>query len=219
MLFFTQFPFLCSTKETTSVTKQSEQYLNNRDYVTFENFPKALANANISVEYLCTRPCTVHVDVMASSEFRTGISVYKKSWKNENHVHEIRSRSVNLMLPSALVYRSDDIIRHSIEVYYAVLRAWVVHNDHIQGDSKHNKTLFYAAAKAFKVIDNIPPHQRPYKDHQICMSWYLEHRWRQKEKSISVCPFETGRSMKCFSSFQSLIERGQSCITLYEQGN
>ncbi|KAM5194243.1 protein sel-1 homolog 3 [Mantella aurantiaca] len=191
LFFLCMVPLLCSSKETTSVTKQSELYLNNRDYVTFENLPKTLANANISVEYLCTRPCTVHVDVMASSEFRTGISVYKKSWKNENRVHEFRSRSVDLMLPSALVYRSDYIMRHSIEVYYVILRAWVVHSDHIQGDFKRNKTLFYAAAKAFKVMDTIPPHQRPYKDHQICKSWYLEHRWRQKEKTISVCPLET----------------------------
>ncbi|XP_018416905.1 PREDICTED: protein sel-1 homolog 3 [Nanorana parkeri] len=184
-------PFLCSTKETTSVTKQSERYLNNRDYVTFENAPEGLANANISVEYLCSRPCTVHMDVVASSEFRTGILVFKKSWKNEKHVHELRSRSVNLMLPSRMVYRSDDIMKHSIEVYFVALRAWVVHNDHVESDSKHNETIFYAAAKAYKVVDTRPPHQRPYKDHQICKSWYLEHRWRKKETSISVCPLET----------------------------
>ncbi|CAI9618440.1 unnamed protein product, partial [Staurois parvus] len=154
-------PFLCSTKETTSVTQQSQRYLNNRDYVTFENFPKTLANANISVKYLCTRPCTVHMDVVASSEFRTGIVVFKKSWNNEKHVHELRSRLVSLMLPSAMVYRSDGIMQHSIDMYYAALRAWVVHSDHLQRDSRHNETLFYAAAKTFKVINISPPHQRP----------------------------------------------------------
>ncbi|XP_072262465.1 protein sel-1 homolog 3 [Pyxicephalus adspersus] len=191
LLLLCMVPFLCSTKETTSVTKPSEQYLNNRDYVSFENIPKTLANANISVEYLCSRPCTVYMDVVASSEFRTGILVFKKSWKNERHVHELRSRLVDLKLPSGMVYRSDYIISHSIEVYYAALRAWVVHNDHIENHSKHNETIFYAAAKDFKVMDTSPPHQRPYKDHHICRSWYFDHWWKQREKSISVCSFET----------------------------
>lgn len=158
------------------------------------------------MEYLCSRPCTVHMDVVASSEFRTGILVFKKSWKNEKHVHELQSRSVNMMLPSSMLYRSDDIMKHSIEVYYAALRAWVVHNDHVESNSKHNETILYAAAKTYKVINTRPPHQRPYKEHQICKSWYLEHRWRQKEKSISVCPYETGKSRICISSFQHFIE-------------
>lgn len=214
LLILCMVPFLCSTKETTSVTKQTQQYLNNKDYVTFENVPKTLANANISVKYLCTRPCTVHMDVVASSEFRTGIVVFKKSWKNEKHVHELRSRLVDLMLPSVMVYRSDDM-QHSTDVYYTALRAWVVHNDHIPRDYTHNETIFYAAAKTFKVMETSPPHQRPYKDHQICKSWYSEHRWRRKEKSISACPFETDVSTLLSSplasshEYSSLIKKFQ----------
>ncbi|XP_068134445.1 protein sel-1 homolog 3 isoform X2 [Hyperolius riggenbachi] len=184
-------PLLCSANNTTSVTKQSEQYLDNRDYVALKNLPKTLANANFSVEYLCTEACVVHVDVVASSEFRTGVLVFKKSWKNENHLHQLQSRSVNLRLPSGMVYRSDHIMKHTIQVYYAVLRAWVVPIDHIERDFRHNETIFYAAAKSFAVLDTSPLQQRPYRDHQICVSWYFKLRWQQRKKSLSVCLFET----------------------------
>ncbi|XP_075050856.1 protein sel-1 homolog 3 [Mixophyes fleayi] len=188
---FCMVPLLCSTKETTAVTKQSEQYLSNKDYVAFENLPKTLDNSNISVKYLCSRPCTVHVDIVASSEFRTGVLVFKKRWKNEKHLHQLGIRSVKLKFPSSMVYRDDHIIKHSIDMSYAAVRAWVVHNDQVEPESRHNETMFYAVSKTFAVLDINPPHQRPYKDHQICASWFFEHIRMQKEKEFAVCPFET----------------------------
>ncbi|XP_056411921.1 protein sel-1 homolog 3 isoform X3 [Hyla sarda] len=182
-------PLLCSTKETASVTKQPEQYLNNKDYVAIEDLPKTLANANISVEYLCTSPCTVHLDVVASSEFRTGIVVFKKRWKNERHLQQIRRRSAKLKLPSSIVYREDFFMKNSIDIYYAVVRAWVVHNLKVGTEVRHNETLFYAAAKTYAVLDITPPHQRPYKDHHMCTSWLYEHL---QLKDKFVCPMESG---------------------------
>ncbi|XP_063778155.1 protein sel-1 homolog 3 isoform X2 [Pseudophryne corroboree] len=184
-------PLLCATKETTSVTKQPEQYLNNQDYVALENLPKTVANSNITVKYLCTRPCTVHMDVIASSEFRTGISVIKKRWKIKKPLHQLWTCSVKLMFPSSMVYRDDYIFKHSIDMYYAAVRAWVVHNDQVDTESRHNETMFYAVAKTFAVLDTIPPHQRPYKDHRICTTWLFKYMWMQREKEHSVCRFET----------------------------
>lgn len=191
LLLLCMVPLLCSTKETTSVTKQSEQYLNNKDYVAVEDLPETLANANISVQYLCTGPCTVHLDVVASSEFRTGIIVFKKRWKNERNLHQLRRRSVKLKFPSSLVYREDFFMKNSIDIYYAVVRAWVVHNLEGESEIRHNETMFYAAAKTYAVLDINPPHQRPYKDHHICMSWFYEHLRRLEDKAIFVCPLES----------------------------
>ncbi|KAM4048831.1 protein sel-1 homolog 3 [Anomaloglossus baeobatrachus] len=179
-------PFFCYTKETTSVTKQSEQYLNNNDYVAFEGLPKTLANANISVEYLCSGPCTVHLDVVASSEFRTGIIVFKKRWRNERNLQQLRRMSVELKFPSCMVYRED-----SIDIYYVVIRAWIVHNMEVEAEIRHSETFFYATAKTYKVLYINPPHQRPYKDHHICLSWTSEHLRNLEEKAILVCPFES----------------------------
>ncbi|KAG8591616.1 hypothetical protein GDO81_000236, partial [Engystomops pustulosus] len=191
LLLLCMVPFLCSTKETTSVTKQSEQYLNGKDYVALQDLPTTLANANISVEYLCTGPCSVHLDVVASSEFTTGIVVFKKRWKNEGNLHQLRRRSVKLQFPSSMVYRDDLFIKKSIDIYYAVIRAWVVHNLEVETEVRHNETLLYAVAKTHAVLDVIPPHQRPYKDHHICRPWFYEHWRRWEDKAILVCPLES----------------------------
>ncbi|XP_069833592.1 protein sel-1 homolog 3 [Dendropsophus ebraccatus] len=189
LLLLCMVPLLCSTKETASVTKQSKQYLNNKDYVALEDLPKTLANVNISVEYLCTSPCTVHLDVVASSEFRTGIAVFKKRWKNECHLHQLRRRSVRLKLPSSMVYRDD--MKNSIDIYYVVVRAWVVNNLEVGAEFRHNETMFYATAKTYAVLDITPLHQRPYRDHHKCMSWLYEHLRRLEDKAIFVCPLES----------------------------
>ncbi|XP_073502672.1 protein sel-1 homolog 3 [Phyllobates terribilis] len=184
VLLLCMVPFLCYMKETTSVTKHSEQYLNNKDYVTLEDLPETLANANLSVEYLCSGPCTVHLDVVASSEFRTGIVVFKKQWRNERNLHQLRRLWVRLEFPSSMVYRED-----SIDIYYAVVRAWVVHS--LEVEVQHSETFFYATAKTYRVLDVSPPHQRPSKDPRICMSWISGHLRRLEEKAILVCPLES----------------------------
>ncbi|XP_069600744.1 protein sel-1 homolog 3 [Ranitomeya imitator] len=184
ILLLCMVPFFCYTKETTSVTKHPEQYLNNKDYVAIEDLPKTLANADLSVEYLCSDPCTVYVDVVASSEFRTGIVVIKKRWRNEGNLHQLQRRTVRLKFPSCMVYRED-----SIDIYYAVVRAWVVHS--LETEVRHSETFFYAAAKAYRVLDIHPPHQRPYKDPPICVSWISGLLRRLKEKAILVCPVES----------------------------
>ncbi|KAM3938148.1 protein sel-1 homolog 3 [Leptodactylus fuscus] len=191
LLLLCMVPLLCSTKETASVTKQSEQYLNSIDYVAIEDLPKTLANTNISVEYLCSGPCTVHLDVVASSEFRIEIIVFKKRWKNEQNLHQLQRRSVKLKFPSSMVYRDDFFMKNSIDIHYAVIRAWVVHNADVGTEVRHNETMFYAVAKTYAVLDVSPPHQRPYKDHRICMSWFYEHLRKLEEKAILVCPLET----------------------------
>ncbi|KAM9330374.1 protein sel-1 homolog 3 [Gastrophryne carolinensis] len=194
LLLISLVPFVCSAQETTRVTRQSDQHLDRKDYVAFEDLPKHLSSANISVRYLCSRPCRLYVDLVASSEFRTGVSVFKKSWKSEKPLHQPHSRSVNLVLPSSVVYRRDHILTHTIDVYYAVLRAWVVHMEDVQRDLRHNESIYYAAAKAFSVLNIHPPHQRPYRNHQICPSWYLELWLKREERSIHKCPHETSVS-------------------------
>ncbi|KAM4708188.1 protein sel-1 homolog 3 [Discoglossus pictus] len=191
LIFLCMVPLLCSCKETMSITKQYKQDLNHEDFLELQNLPSSVTNSNISVDYLCTRPCTVHLDVMASSEFRTGILIFKKRFKNENYLREVRTRNVNVKLPSILIYRNDYFMKHYVDVYYVVVRAWVVHTDTIDPNMRHNETIAHAVAKTFAVLDIIPPLQRPYKDHHVCLTWGFEQLWRQKEHTAFICPIET----------------------------
>ncbi|KAM8939526.1 protein sel-1 homolog 3 [Pelodytes ibericus] len=181
----------CFSKETTSISKPDREQLNYKDFIDIQNVPKYAANADISVEYKCTKPCTIHVDIIASSEFRTGILVFKKRWKNKEGLVERRRRTVSLKFPSIMVYRTDFFQKHSISVYFTVVRAWVVHTDMINTNAKYNESILNAAADAFALLEPILPAHRPYKDHQRCFTWFFDVMWKTREVTESVCPFET----------------------------
>ncbi|OCT96759.1 protein sel-1 homolog 3 [Xenopus laevis] len=189
LLFLCLIPSLCSTKETSSVTKLQDQHLSQGDLIELLNLPRDTSNSVITVRYICSRPCRVHVDVVASSEFWTGVSVFKKRWTNEQYSHQPRTRTVKLKFPSIMIYRNDYFLRNSVNVYYAAVRAWLVPSDTV--DVKHNESILFAVAKAYDVLNTIPPLLRPYKDHQICLTWGFEQVRRQKENTMFVCPCES----------------------------
>ncbi|CAH2299938.1 sel-1 homolog 3 [Pelobates cultripes] len=184
-------PLLCFAKETTCISKETKQPFLYEDFVRLHNLPKYAADSDISVEYMCTRPCTIHVDIMASSEFKTGILVFKKRWKNKKYLRATRTRTVSLVFPSITVYRTDYFSKNSIDVYYSVVRAWVVHNDNVRAGAKYSESILNATAKTFAVLEQIPLLQRPYRNHQICLSWYFEVTWMKREHSFFTCPYET----------------------------
>ncbi|XP_073430804.1 protein sel-1 homolog 3 [Dendrobates tinctorius] len=184
LLLLCMVPFFCYTKETASVTKHSEKYLNLKDSVAIKDLPKSLTDAAISVEYRCSRPCTVYVEVVASSEFTTGIVVFKKQWRNERNLRQLQRRSVRLQFPSSMVYREG-----AIDIDYALVRVWVVRN--LKVEVSHSETISYATAKAYRLLDIPPPHLRPYKDPRTCMSWISGYLRRMEEKAILVCPLES----------------------------
>ncbi|OCT99406.1 protein sel-1 homolog 3-like [Xenopus laevis] len=189
LLLLCLIPSLCCTKETSSVTKLQDQQVNQEDLIELLNLPRNTSNSAITVRYICSRPCRVHVDVVASSEFRTGVSVFKKRWTDETYSHQPRTRTVNLKFPSIMIYRNDYFLRNSVDVYYAEVRAWLVHSD--TAYVKHIETILFAAAKTYGVLNTIPPLLRPYKDHQICLTWGFEQVRRQRENTMFVCPCES----------------------------
>ncbi|KAG8453567.1 hypothetical protein GDO86_000266 [Hymenochirus boettgeri] len=138
---------------------------------------------------MCTKPCRINLDIVASSEFRTGVSVFKKQWRSENYNHQLRTRTVKLKFPSIMIYKNDYFLRNSVEVYYTVVRAWVVHSN--VTNVKHNQTILYATAKTFAVLNTIPVLRRPYKDHQICVTWGFQQLRKKKENNMFICPYET----------------------------
>uniref|UniRef100_A0A6I8QC19 Sel-1 suppressor of lin-12-like 3 n=1 Tax=Xenopus tropicalis TaxID=8364 RepID=A0A6I8QC19_XENTR len=189
LLLLALIPSLCSTKETSSVTILQDQNISQEDFIELLNLPRNTSNSAITVRYICSRPCWIHVDIVASSEFRTGVSVFKKRWRNEKYDYQTRTRTVNLKFPSTMIYKNDYFLRNSVDVYFAAVRAWLVHID--PANKEHNETILFAAAKTFGVLNTIPPLLRPYKDHQICLTWGFEQVRRQRENTMFVCPCES----------------------------
>ncbi|XP_039092602.1 protein sel-1 homolog 3 isoform X2 [Hyaena hyaena] len=180
------------TSLTTSVTPKAEQSLAYKDFIYFAAFEGNVRNVSeVSVEYLCSQPCVVNLEAVVSSEFRSSIPVYKKRWKNEKHLHTSRTQIVHVKFPSIMVYRDDYFIRHSISVSAVILRAWITHK-YSGGDLnvKWEENLLHAVAKNYTLLKTVPPFERPFKDHQVCLEWNMDYIWNLRANKIPQCPLE-----------------------------
>uniref|UniRef100_A0A4X1VBG5 Protein sel-1 homolog 3 n=1 Tax=Sus scrofa TaxID=9823 RepID=A0A4X1VBG5_PIG len=180
------------TSLTTSVIPRAEQSVAYEDFIYFTVFEGNVRNVSeVSVEYLCSQPCVVNLEAVVSSEFRSSIPVYKKRWKNEKHLHTSRTQIVHVKFPSIMVYRDDYFIRHSISVSAVILRAWITHQ-YSGGDLnvKWEENLLHAVAKNYTLLKTVPPFERPFKDHQVCLEWNLGYIWNLRANKIPQCPLE-----------------------------
>ncbi|XP_007953473.1 protein sel-1 homolog 3 [Orycteropus afer afer] len=180
------------TSLTTSVIPKAEQNVAYKDFIYFTVSEGNVRNVSeVSVEYLCSKPCVVNLEAVVSSEFRSSIPVYKKRWKNEKHLHTSRTQIVHVKFPSIMVYRDDYFIRHSISVSAVILRAWITHK-YSGGDLnvKWEENLLHAVAKNFTLLKAVPPFERPFKDHQVCLEWNMGYIWNLRANKIPQCPFE-----------------------------
>ncbi|XP_065763283.1 protein sel-1 homolog 3 isoform X2 [Muntiacus reevesi] len=180
------------TSLTTSVIPRTEQSVAYKDFIYFTIFEGNVRNVSeVSVEYLCSQPCVVNLEAVVSSEFRSSIPVYKKRWKNEKHLHTSRTQIVHVKFPSIMVYRDDYFIRHSISVSVVILRAWITHQ-YSSGDLnvKWEENLLHAVAKNYTLLKTVPPFERPFKDHQVCLEWNMDYIWNLQANKIPQCPLE-----------------------------
>lgn len=184
-----------------------------KDFIYFTVFEGNVRNVSeVSVEYLCSQPCVVNLEAVVSSEFRSSIPVYKKRWKNEKHLHTSRTQIVHVKFPSIMVYRDDYFIRHSISVSAVILRAWITHK-YSGGDLnvKWEENLLHAVAKNYTLLKTVPPFERPFKDHQVCLEWNMDYIWNLRANKIPQCPLENGRSFALRGASCSFLQI--ACIT------
>lgn len=180
---------------TTPVSPQPEYDLLYEDYIHLDVLNKRVLNdTEASVYYFCSKPCVVTIEAVASLEFRTGVSVYKKSWE-ENHLHSGRHQTVKLTFPSSMVFRDDYFIRRSLIVHTVILYAWITHGQVRMRHAKQREGYLQAVAKDYILLETVPPFERPYKEHKVCLKWSLEYAWKLQSNRIPQCLYETGRHL------------------------
>ncbi|KAM7326297.1 hypothetical protein ACRRTK_014775 [Alexandromys fortis] len=181
------------TSLTTSVLPSAEQGATYADFIYFTAFEGSVRNVSeVSVEYLCSQPCVVNLEAVVSSEFRSSIPVYKKRWRNEKHLHTSRTQIVHVKFPSIMVYRDDYFIRHPISVSTVILRAWITHRHSGGGlNVRGEENLLHAVAKNYTLLQTVPPFERPFKDHQVCLEWNVDYIWSLWANRIPQCPLES----------------------------
>ncbi|XP_012982867.2 protein sel-1 homolog 3 [Melopsittacus undulatus] len=192
LLFLTNFvpSFEKETLRTTAV-----QFEPNMNYVDFIHLNilerKVLNSSEVSVQYLCSKPCIINLEAVASSEFRTGVPVYRRRWKDEKNLYVSRTRQVHLKFPSIMVYRDDYIIRNSIIVHSVILYAWISHKSVTSYDTEQNEDYQDAIAKNYTFLEAVPPFERPFKDHKVCLQWGADYLWMLQANRIPQCPHES----------------------------
>nr|XP_015200513.1 PREDICTED: protein sel-1 homolog 3 isoform X1 [Lepisosteus oculatus] len=195
LLFLTlvRLPTFCQHTSLTTVTATvPTESVMDGDFIEFDyDQDIVIDNYNLSIQYLCSKPCTIVVEVVASSEFRTGVVIYRTRWKNEKHLHVTRNRTVLLKFPDIMVYREDFFIKHTISIRSVVLRAWIVDSHHHNEHNGYVDSFAQAKVNTFKVLKALPPFQRPFKNHTKCLQWDAEQIWRLTENRIPHCPHES----------------------------
>ncbi|MGH0149211.1 UNVERIFIED_CONTAM: hypothetical protein FKN15_020374, partial [Acipenser sinensis] len=160
--------------------------------IQFNNDPEHVVdNYNLSIEYFCSNPCVVGVEVLASSELKTAMHIFRKRWKHVKPFRITRTRTVQLRFPSVMVYREDFFIRHSIIVQSVMLRAWIVHSHNYNHSTGYRDGYQQAVNKTYSILKSLPPYQRPFKKHNKSLQWGAKLMWRLTENRINQCPHET----------------------------
>ncbi|XP_042324356.1 protein sel-1 homolog 3 isoform X2 [Sceloporus undulatus] len=180
------------TLRITPVIQQPEENVFYEDFINLNILDKRVCNdTEISVTYLCSKPCIVTIEAIASLEFRTGVSVYKKSWENDNHLHATWNETVNLKFPSNMVFRDDFVIKHSLIVHTVILYAWLSHKQAVIDHEKQGEGYLQAIARDYTLLETVPPFERPYKEHKVCLKWGLEYTWKLHANRIPQCLHES----------------------------
>ncbi|KAH0616265.1 hypothetical protein JD844_027257 [Phrynosoma platyrhinos] len=184
---------------TTPVIPQPEENVFYEDFINLNILDKRVRNdTEISVTYLCSKPCIITIEAIASLEFKAGVSVYKKSWENDNHLRTTWNQTVNLKFPSNMVFRDDFVIKHSLIVHTVILYAWLSHKQARIYHVKQGEGYLQAIARDYTLLETVPPFERPYKEHRVCLKWGLEYTWRLQANRIPQCLHE---SVLCLYSF------------------
>ncbi|MGH0184263.1 UNVERIFIED_CONTAM: hypothetical protein FKN15_014393 [Acipenser sinensis] len=145
------------------------------------NPPKELAPAHsLRVQYSCSRSAVVYLDVLASSETRIGVNIFRRRWRCV--VDHPRIKVLQLDLPDRIIYRDDWKIRNSVWLLSAMLRAWV--------SSDGDESYASASARAIVLLQPLPPFSRPLKEHSLCPRWDVELLWRLHKDTIPKCKAE-----------------------------
>ncbi|XP_043549556.1 protein sel-1 homolog 3-like isoform X1 [Chiloscyllium plagiosum] len=175
------------TTRTTSILKSSTDRHRN-DFIRFINASDMVAaNYKLSIDYLCSEPSTIRVEVIVSTSIKTGVVIYKKKWKCEKRLNILRNRTLWVKFPNIMLYRPDYVLRRSIVINNVMLRAWIINNGF---EARENHNLFVyeqATTRTYKLLKTLSSFERPFKDHKECLQWDTEKIRAIKERKVLQC--------------------------------
>lgn len=160
---------LCESSTHTMSTSSSpagESSMLHGDSIQFDLVPdKVMHGSVVQVSYQCSRACEVGVEVVVSTQTKTGVAVFRRRWTNHRHLHVPRTHPVKLWFPPGMAYRKDLFMRRTLDVHNVMVRAWLDHLDQANRDKGNgtNSTYHGSLVRSFKVLQAVPPSKSPVR--------------------------------------------------------
>ncbi|XP_051961379.1 protein sel-1 homolog 3 isoform X1 [Xyrauchen texanus] len=161
------------------------------DFVQFGHAPDmVMERCSVQVLYNCSMACRIGVEIVLSTPARTGVIVFRKTWKHERF-GKPRSRKVPLVFPPAVVYQRDFFIRRPVEVHDVVLRAWILHLGEEEIGGKRVGGFNQSLMKTSKYLRTLPPSERPARPWTRSVSWGSWLMWQLTKDMVKICLHES----------------------------
>ncbi|XP_070804831.1 LOW QUALITY PROTEIN: protein sel-1 homolog 3 [Pituophis catenifer annectens] len=89
-----------------------------------------------------------------------------------------------------MVFRDDYLIKRSLNVGYVILYTWITHKAALVHHAPQAESYWRAIVRDYSFLDPVPPFQRPFKEHKMCLTWSTEQTWKLRANRIPRCPHE-----------------------------
>ncbi|XP_030583534.1 protein sel-1 homolog 3 [Archocentrus centrarchus] len=186
------------------------------NFIGFDSVPdKVVDGSVVRVRYQCSRQCQLAVEVVVSTLQETDLVVFRRKWIS-SRTQVYRIHQVPLRLPPSISYQLDFFNRNILDTQNMTVRAWL---DSFKNGSELS-TYRSSMLRIYKVLQIIPPSERPSKPPTGCPSWSAQLMWQMTSHRIHQCPHEsdvidmlkfplasTGEHFGVIRRFQPFIDR------------
>ncbi|XP_059197524.1 protein sel-1 homolog 3 [Centropristis striata] len=157
------------------------------NFIGFYSTPdKVVDGSVVHVQYRCSRPCQLAVEVLVSTLRKTDLVIFRRKWiSNTPRVYRIHQ--VLLRLPPSIFYQHDFSNQHVLDAQNGTVRAWL---DHLN-DGREHGTYHGSMLRVYKVLQIEPLSARPTKPPTECPSWSAQLMWQITKDRIRQCPHES----------------------------
>lgn len=165
------------------------------DFLHFDSAPDTVTvNSSVQMSYTCSKPCRVGLEIVLSTSKTVGLITFRRSWTHVKQLKNIRTRTIQLTFPPAMVYKRDFFFRRTVEARDVMLRAWLVYLEGEESSSSHAGVSQYeqSIVRMFKTLQTVPPSERPAKSTNRCVSWEVELMWNRTKDRIEKCAPDAG---------------------------
>ncbi len=161
------------------------------NFIGFDSAPdKVVDGSAVRVQYQCSRPCQLAVEVVVSTLRKTDLVVFRRKWISSTP-QVYRVHQVLLRFPPSILYQQDFFNRHVLDAQNVTVRAWLDHlNDGSEPGTYHSSML-----RIYKMLQKKPLSERPTKPPTECPSWSAHLMWQMTRNRIYHCPHETGQTL------------------------